>query len=221
MCVYIYLHTYIYVYLYLKFIFNSLLNLLASFLKHRHMSIIKSILKLLPTLWFSEYIRCFVTAWDLELALNCLSLRALLLLEPLPARSTAVKVCHHSYSLFISLHLSVLKCIFFGLTGLPSYKYYCVSLHVYFSVHFSINQKGYQQSLHEYKTSTDLQKKYTSRLATILYLFLFILHLLADRMDMELAGWSHSESCDQWLSVQVETGNDWHSSGIGARTSVI
>lgn len=126
--IYIYIHTYIYVYLYLNFIFNSLLNLSTSFLKCRHMSIIKSILKLLPTLWFSEYIRCFVTACDLELALNCLSLRELLLLEPLLARSTAVKVCHHSYSLFISLHLSVLKCIIFDLTSLLSYMYDSVRL---------------------------------------------------------------------------------------------
>jgi len=29
-------------------------------------------------------------------------------------------------------------------------------------------------------------------------------------MDKELAGWSHSESCGQWLSVQVETGSIPH-----------
>jgi len=36
-----------------------------------------------------------------------------------------------------------------------------------------------------------------------------------------LAGWLHSESCCQQLSVQVETGVERHSSAVGAGTSVI
>ena len=39
--------------------------------------------------------------------------------------------------------------------------------------------------------------------------------------DKELAGWSRSESCGQWFSVQVETGDEWCSSGIGAGTGAI
>jgi len=31
-------------------------------------------------------------------------------------------------------------------------------------------------------------------------------------VDKELAGWSHSKSCSQWLNVQVETSKKWHSS---------
>jgi len=30
-----------------------------------------------------------------------------------------------------------------------------------------------------------------------------------------MAGWLHSESCGQWLSVQVETEDEWCSSGVG------
>jgi len=33
-------------------------------------------------------------------------------------------------------------------------------------------------------------------------------------LDKELVGWLHSESCDQQLSVQVETSDEWHSAGI-------
>ena len=40
-------------------------------------------------------------------------------------------------------------------------------------------------------------------------------------LDKELAGWSHSESFNQWLSVQEECGDKWHFSGIGAGTSAI
>jgi len=40
-------------------------------------------------------------------------------------------------------------------------------------------------------------------------------------LDKELAGWSHSESCGQWLNVQMETGDSWCSSETGAGTSVI
>ena len=40
-------------------------------------------------------------------------------------------------------------------------------------------------------------------------------------LDKELAGWLYSESCGQWLSVQVEAGDEWHSSGIGVGTSAI
>ena len=38
---------------------------------------------------------------------------------------------------------------------------------------------------------------------------------------MELAGWSRSESCGQWLDVLVKTSGEWHSSGISAGTSAI
>jgi len=45
-----------------------------------------------------------------------------------------------------------------------------------------------------------------------------------DLMDgplLDKAGWLHLESCDQWLSVQVETSDKWHSSGISAGTGAI
>jgi len=35
-------------------------------------------------------------------------------------------------------------------------------------------------------------------------------------LNKELAGWSQSESCGQWLSVQAQTGDKWHSLEIGA-----
>jgi len=42
-----------------------------------------------------------------------------------------------------------------------------------------------------------------------------------DQMPVkELAGWSHSGSCGQWLSVQVETSDKWRSSGISAGTGI-
>jgi len=34
-------------------------------------------------------------------------------------------------------------------------------------------------------------------------------------LGKELAGWPHSESCGQQLSIQEETGDEWHSSEIG------
>jgi len=34
-------------------------------------------------------------------------------------------------------------------------------------------------------------------------------------VDKEMAGRSHSKSCSQWLNVQVETNDEWHSSGVG------
>jgi len=37
-------------------------------------------------------------------------------------------------------------------------------------------------------------------------------------MDKELAGWSHSKSCSQWLDVQVETSDKWRSSAVGTET---
>ncbi|GAB0199702.1 serine/threonine-protein kinase SIK2 [Grus japonensis] len=33
-------------------------------------------------------------------------------------------------------------------------------------------------------------------------------------VDEELAGWSHSKSCGQQLDVQVETSDEWRSSGV-------
>lgn len=45
------------------------------------------------------------------------------------------------------------------------------------------------------------------------------LDTLICRMDYfvceELAGWLHSECCVQWLTIRVQTGGEWHSSGIG------
>ena len=35
-------------------------------------------------------------------------------------------------------------------------------------------------------------------------------------LDEELAGWSHSDNCGQWLNIQVETDDEWHSLGISA-----
>ena len=40
-------------------------------------------------------------------------------------------------------------------------------------------------------------------------------------LDKELAGWLHSESCGQWLNVQAEPSDKWHSSQIGAGTGII
>ena len=39
--------------------------------------------------------------------------------------------------------------------------------------------------------------------------------------DKELAGWLHLKSCGQWLNVQVETSNEWHSSGAGTGTGAV
>lgn len=101
-CMYISIYTCIQMYLISIWIFKHLFW---------NMSIIKPALELLPALWFSGYINYFATAWDLELTLNCLCLRPLLL-EALLARSTAVKVCHHSYpcsSLHIFLYWNVVS----------------------------------------------------------------------------------------------------------------
>ncbi|GAB0209559.1 mitochondrial enolase superfamily member 1 [Grus japonensis] len=40
-------------------------------------------------------------------------------------------------------------------------------------------------------------------------------------VDKELAGWSHSKSCDQWLNVQVEISDERHSSGVDIRTGAV
>jgi len=40
-------------------------------------------------------------------------------------------------------------------------------------------------------------------------------------LDEESAGRLHSESCGQWLCVQIKTGDGWCSSGIGAGTGTI
>ncbi|GAB0207289.1 mitochondrial enolase superfamily member 1 [Grus japonensis] len=36
----------------------------------------------------------------------------------------------------------------------------------------------------------------------------------------ELAGWSHSKNCGQWLNVQVETSDKWCPSGVHIGTSI-
>lgn len=33
-------------------------------------------------------------------------------------------------------------------------------------------------------------------------------------MDNELTGWTQPETCGQWFYVQVETGDEWHPSGL-------
>ncbi|GAB0205336.1 mitochondrial enolase superfamily member 1 [Grus japonensis] len=40
-------------------------------------------------------------------------------------------------------------------------------------------------------------------------------------VDKELAGWLHSKSCGQQLSVQVENGDKWRSSGVGTGTGTV
>ncbi|GAB0186645.1 mitochondrial enolase superfamily member 1 [Grus japonensis] len=40
-------------------------------------------------------------------------------------------------------------------------------------------------------------------------------------VDKELAGWSHSKSCDQQLNVQVENSDEWCSSGVGTGTGTV
>ena len=40
-------------------------------------------------------------------------------------------------------------------------------------------------------------------------------------VDKELAGWSHSKSCGQWLDIQVETSDEWCSSAVGIGTSAV
>lgn len=39
-------------------------------------------------------------------------------------------------------------------------------------------------------------------------------------IDTQLAGWLHWNSCDEWLSVQVEASDKWGSSGISIRTGI-
>jgi len=39
--------------------------------------------------------------------------------------------------------------------------------------------------------------------------------------DKELAGWSHSGSCSQWLSFKVETCDEWCSSGVSIGTGAL
>jgi len=39
-------------------------------------------------------------------------------------------------------------------------------------------------------------------------------------VDKELAGWSYSKSCGQWLNVHMETGDEWCSSGLGIGTGL-
>ena len=34
-------------------------------------------------------------------------------------------------------------------------------------------------------------------------------------VDKELAGWSHSKSCGQWLHVQVQSSDEWRPQGSG------
>jgi len=40
-------------------------------------------------------------------------------------------------------------------------------------------------------------------------------------VENELAAWLHSKNCGQWLDIQVETSDEWHSSrfGIGTRAA--
>jgi len=40
-------------------------------------------------------------------------------------------------------------------------------------------------------------------------------------VNKELAGWSHSKSCSQWLNVQVETSDEWCSSGVSTGTGAV
>jgi len=40
-------------------------------------------------------------------------------------------------------------------------------------------------------------------------------------LDKELAGWSHSKSCSQWLDIQVETSDEWCALGVGTGASAV
>ncbi|GAB0210385.1 hypothetical protein GRJ2_003504300 [Grus japonensis] len=40
-------------------------------------------------------------------------------------------------------------------------------------------------------------------------------------VDKELAGWSRSKSCGQWLNVQVEISDEWCSSGVSTGTRAL
>lgn len=40
-------------------------------------------------------------------------------------------------------------------------------------------------------------------------------------MYEELAGWSDPQCCDQWLNIQVETSDKWHSSGVGIGVALL
>jgi len=35
-------------------------------------------------------------------------------------------------------------------------------------------------------------------------------------VDKELAGWLHSKNCGPWLDVQVDTSEEWCSSGVSS-----
>ena len=40
-------------------------------------------------------------------------------------------------------------------------------------------------------------------------------------VDKELAVWLQTKSCGQWLNVQLETSDEWHSLGVGIGTSTV
>jgi len=40
-------------------------------------------------------------------------------------------------------------------------------------------------------------------------------------VDKELTGWSHRKSCAEWLDVEAETSDEWHSSGIGTEVGAV
>jgi len=40
-------------------------------------------------------------------------------------------------------------------------------------------------------------------------------------LHKELAQWTHSKSCSQWLDVQVETSDEWCASGVGTGASAV
>lgn len=40
-------------------------------------------------------------------------------------------------------------------------------------------------------------------------------------LDKELFGWPHSNSCGQWLNIQVEISDHWCSSGVGTGTGSV
>ena len=39
-------------------------------------------------------------------------------------------------------------------------------------------------------------------------------------LEKELARWTHSKSCSQWLTVQVETSDEWCASRIGTGAGI-
>jgi len=40
-------------------------------------------------------------------------------------------------------------------------------------------------------------------------------------VDKELAGWSHSRSCSQWLDDQVEASDKWCFTGVGTGNGAV